>query len=538
MPSIYIKVVGIDADFDELPYEGDPTIQELKTMVLAAKTGRLVGLAPSDLKVYNGESESVTGRPLARIQSRLSSHPDPSFVIVPASGTLSSVSKVSGKIPSSILAPKRDTSIPKSNVDIKLIPYISPDSKIRQLLDRPIDVTRVYPVEETVAPDGIIHFDPNYRSRFGQSVALAAESFTAKSQAPPTYVEYKTTGTQLSESSPIKRVLDMTTGVYIEVAQRPEEKEYELIIPTDLTGSFKTILEPSIGAKVHMKAFEIPVKVEKPIQRDLASELGTTSIKDALKRMGGVNMDSLVHQDIKRDPHELVWIALGTMSTGETFHGVEFADVESYCTEHLTCFESTRLHNPKKFFIDIDGFTPTMISRQQFNEVDSHVLRTIHRLFNRTASILTSSRYLNRAQRVGPIGTNLVTTKNKLSYRVIFKKLYGSLEAMDYWLMREILPKLKAELAGVCTVTEQEETEKIQVPDKIPVVILDRWNYYGGERMRMMGSSKEHENRPLVPVGDITFMDTVLAYIPPGSIRLPERMQSNGATRVPIWEPL
>lgn len=536
MPSIYVKVLGIDADFDEFIVEENHTVQDLKSMVLTAKAGRLIGLNSSDLKVYSGESENTTGLSAERIQTKLASYDESSFIVVPVVGQLSTISKLSGKMTSAILAPKRDIIEPLNvNREFTLVPNLPADSKIRQMLDRTIEVNH-NTYTETVAPDMILQPNYGYKSHFASAVQSNSVSFIKPTIQQPT-IEYKPfIGTQLSDNSPIKQLFNIATGTYIETPNRPIEIPFDLPVPVP-DSNFKPFANITKGIDVPIAGFDMDAKPE-IVLHDIAREMGTTAITNALHRMSHANTDSVINTGVTRPPHELIWIAQGTMTTQETFHGHEFKDVESFCTKNLNCFESTRLHNRKKFFIDVDGFTPFDFSRQSFNEIDSTVKRVLYSLFWKTSSILTSSCYKHISQRVGPPGTNLTTTKNKLSYRVIFKQLYGSLEAMDYWLMREILPKLKAELSRVCTVTEQEECEKIQVPDKIPVIILDRWNYYQGDRMRMMGSSKEYENRPMLPIGDVSFMDTVLAYIPEGSFRLPERMQSNGSTRVPIWEPL
>jgi len=536
MSSIYVKVLGIDADFDEFIVEGDHTVQDLKAMVLTEKTGRLVGLKPSDLKVYNGDSDNVSSLAVERIQSKLSSYEDTSFVVVPVTGPLSTITKVSGKLPSAILSQSKPETI-EPQPEFKLIPFLSPDSKIRQMIERPIEINTTTRAPEVVVPDAIFHPDPNYRSRFGASVSSNISNFIPESVVKPEPVEHKMTGNSLSDASPVKRLLDIPTGVFLNIPDAVVEVPYDLVLP-EHGQTIKTILDTTAWNGNTLPGFDRQPVPEIHI-RDMAMEHGTSVITNALDRIKQIPLNQIVRGDvqvIRDDPY--VWIALGTMSSDETFHPHMPEHVESFCSKNLRCFESTKKHKLLRFFIDIDGFTPYEFSRQQFNEVDATVTRTLHTLFNKTSAILTSSCYRHTSQRVGPLGTNLPKTKNKLSYRLVFNKIYGTLEAMDYWLMREILPKLKAELSGICTVTEQEETEKIQVPDKIPVIILDRWNYYGGDRMRMMGSSKEYENRPLVPVGDVSFMDTVIAFIPSGSVRLPERTQSNSATRVPIWEPL
>jgi hypothetical protein len=536
MPSIYVKVIGIDADFDEFTFEEDHTVQDLKTKVLAAKTGRLIGLNPSDLKVYNGDSEVVTGLTPERIQSQLSSYTDSSFVVVPVTGALSTITKLSGKLPSVILS-----QTPTETVDVhpefKLIPFLPPDSKIRQMIERPIELHHTNTLEEAIAPDVILHPSPNFRSAFGAAVGDAITEFIPQPVLRPETVDYTITGNSLSDASPVKRMLDLATGLFIDVPVVVPETPVELVIPADAAKSFKQLFDASKWHDMAIAGFD---KEELPetYLRDLAREFGATAVTNALQRMRQAPIGQIVKADIPLTSDDtLVWIALGTMSSGETFTPHLLEHVEAYCTKNLTCFESTKKHKLNRFFIDIDGFTPADFNRQQFNEIDSIVKRTLFLSFYKTCSILTSSCYRHLSQRVGPLGSNIPTIKNKLSYRVIFKNVHGTLEAMDYWLMREIAPKLKAELSGVCTVTEQEETEKIQVPEKMPVIILDRWNYYGGDRMRMMGSSKELETRPLVPVGEMSFLDTVISYVPPTSFRLPDRLESSGKTRVPIWEP-
>ena len=105
---------------------------------------------------------------------------------------------------------------------------------------------------------------------------------------------------------------------------------------------------------------------------------------------------------------------------------------------------------------------------------------------------------------------------------------------MDFWILREIVPVMKREFESICTVLEQTDADKF-VPAGSPVLIVDRWVYHVGDRMRMMGSSKEFENRPLLPVGNVQFMDTVLGYIPMDSILLPEKHRTLNGTQIPFW---
>ena len=112
------------------------------------------------------------------------------------------------------------------------------------------------------------------------------------------------------------------------------------------------------------------------------------------------------------------------------------------------------------------------------------------------------------------------TYTNKLSFRLHYLKKHGTKKAIEAYVRDIALPELTAILSGIIPVVTGGS-----VADGLCVDM----NVYNpkGRKMRMVGSSKDFprytENRPLKIVSDDhTVVDSLITYIPPDSVLLPE----------------
>lgn len=477
MLTVYLKVQGIDDDFDGIDIEASSTIRDLKNAILSAKTGRLIGFAPSDIKVhYIGDSpDTETIGNQESIVKKLDSYSEPAFFIV-VPGSLKTIvnndPKLTGNTPLSY-------KFTKDNVGGIIPSAIYPEKH------DPSQIRDFNMTGTTLSPQV---------SRIISVANIPREIPVAKAQA------------YLETPIPTGRILSKLSGT---IAAAIDNREF----PVDFE---QLTMAPH-------EIFEFP--------QEVANKLRST-----IRKLKSVPVSlAILKKERRRDEIEkYVWIANGTASTDKTFNAYELCDVEEYCNQNHDCFEATRLHKYNKFFIDIDGFAPLEFTQSMFTTLESSIRYKLYTLFGKTASVLHSSAYNHKSTRVGPIGSNTTKRTHKLSYRIIFKNIHGTVDAMDFWILREIVPVMKKEFESICPVIEQSDADKV-LPNGSAVLIVDRWVYYVGDRMRMMGSSKEFENRPLLPVGEIPFMDTILAYIPLGSVLLPEKHNTTNATRIPFW---
>lgn len=194
---------------------------------------------------------------------------------------------------------------------------------------------------------------------------------------------------------------------------------------------------------------------------------------------------------------------------------VEIAKVEDYLAAHNNCYERTqptemepnRAHN--RVYVDIDGYAPATQRRKSFERLCDGIVKAL------TASLGEEPHSLMSSSQWNPDGDN-----HKLSYRVTLTRRHGTKTAVKAHVMDELFPRLRDGLAGVCPVVMDTEDEGTT----LPLLKIDTGVYNPrGRKMRMLWSSKPEQDRPNVLCSpDATCLDTLITYIPPDSVPLPD----------------
>lgn len=144
--------------------------------------------------------------------------------------------------------------------------------------------------------------------------------------------------------------------------------------------------------------------------------------------------------------------------------------VEAYAKLYNNCYEFLT-EEFQRLYLDIDFRIDPNMTEEQFEERDADLLRIIEENFADEVAIATSSSFAHR----------------KISWRVYFPKLYADKK------------------------TNKEFAKRFQA--KVPAdVIVDQGVYGTTQKMRMIHSSKDDENRPLKLVKG-KFEDTLISYI-------------------------
>lgn len=175
----------------------------------------------------------------------------------------------------------------------------------------------------------------------------------------------------------------------------------------------------------------------------------------------------------------------------------------THIATHTTCYERTlpaTLANEtdtlNRVYVDIDGKIPVSeISADEFLPLMDDVLAQLEDVFEPWGTAVMTSH-----------GANYSDTIHKASFRFHFKELCGSREAIKVFVKEAIEPGV------IAAVSALPGCDTISVDYKV---------YGKNRKMRMLGSSKDKENRPLLLVrGDV--VDTLITAVTPECVRLPE----------------
>jgi hypothetical protein len=168
-----------------------------------------------------------------------------------------------------------------------------------------------------------------------------------------------------------------------------------------------------------------------------------------------------------------VKIVRGIRGRASSSQPVAVDKVEAYAVKYNNCYEflTEEFH---RLYLDIDFRIDPNMTEEQFGERDAELLRIIEENFADEVAIATSSSFAH----------------HKISWRVYFPKQYADKK------------------------TNKEFAKRFQ--SKVPAdVVVDQGVYGTTQKMRMIHSSKDDENRPLKLVKG-KFEDTLISYIPKG----------------------
>lgn len=528
MPNIYVKVLGLDSDFDEVQLPDNGTVRDLKSVILNSKSSRLTGYTPADLKVYFAGSEPPdVDTPSSKVLPVYAPIQDgtPHFWVVPTS-TLSVLTKQSGgSMPSGILPGGRESIQADAG---PITGTLSETSQVRRMLKLKYDAPppTLPPVELEVP---VVQAPTAYRSKFGEHVARTATTdFFAKREQEIIAPEMRIGPINTTLLNQIHLNLDI-----LDLPPRLETIERDLPIPKPAPGQstrFATFVGEAIADNAFLSDIVVPPKQEVSFEPgvDLAATHGGGVMRNTLHRLRTARPILEEHDD-----EDFVWIADGTASSGKEFHGVPWDEIETYCKTHTHCFESTRKNRFMRFYLDLDGYVPGGTQRE-FREIDKQICLHLYSIFARIGCVMTSSMYNADVHTIGPHGTTRKLYANKLSYRVTFRKVFGTRQAMDDYAVSVVLPRLQEELKDLCIVTQHMDAQQHAIlASGRPYLIVDRWVYSIGDRMRMLGSSKDLVVRPFKLVGSVPFFDTIIAYIPEDAVQIYEYGRG---PRVSIWD--
>lgn len=205
---------------------------------------------------------------------------------------------------------------------------------------------------------------------------------------------------------------------------------------------------------------------------------------------------------------DCVLITHGLASSDKSFVEVPLADVATHLKTHRNAYERTmpteatptRIHN--RVYVDLDGRVGSDTGEEAFLELSESIASAITFAFDQYPhALMTSSKF------------------PKLSFRLTLTKRHGSKEAIRRFVVETLHPILSTTLTGLVNYEKDEDCDETH----LPYLKLDTSVYKGNRKMRMLGSSKDGETRPLVLFGeDASVLDTLITYIPPSSDPLPE----------------
>lgn len=128
-------------------------------------------------------------------------------------------------------------------------------------------------------------------------------------------------------------------------------------------------------------------------------------------------------------------------------------------------------------YLDFDGkFENIPITEEEFNQINIETQNVIE-------SYLGDDTYV--------LGTSSSFDYRKISFRVIYPNVV-------------MTPKKNKKFA-------KELSKTLKLPQHVGVDLLP---YMKNQKIRMFYSSKDGENRPMIPIGDINILDTLLSHIP------------------------
>lgn len=198
-----------------------------------------------------------------------------------------------------------------------------------------------------------------------------------------------------------------------------------------------------------------------------------------------------------------IYITHGLGSSDRSCKAIAVANVCDYIAAHKDCYERTlpatganETDTANRVYIDIDGKIPAAeLPVDEFDALMDDMLAQLEEAMSVWDTAVMTSH-----------GANYTTEHHKVSFRFHFKGLAGSRAAIKAFAMEKVAPRVAEYIGGM------PYGELVSVDDSV---------YSANRKMRMCGSSKDKENRPLRLVrGDV--MDTIITYIPDGCEMLPE----------------
>ena len=354
MSTVYLKVHGVDDDFDSIDIEGTSTIRDLKNAILSTKSTRLVGFTPSDIKVYHiGSSpDSEAIGPPENIVKKIGSYSDPAFfIIIP--GSLKTI----------------------VNNDPKLTGNAVPGYKFNKN-DRSVGVL----------PDAIYPEQDEQHSLSSilqkQLQTKPAVDFFERNDQPIPVREFDITGNTLSTQ--MTKLLSVANFPREVNMPAPDKDTIDTPVPTGVVNAkIRETIASAIDSRVFPIDFEVQ-KMETPEVSEFLPEF-KNRIRSTIKKLKCVPISLSVLKKERRsdDIEKYIWIADGTSSTGKIFNAYELCNVEDYCRENTHCFEATHLHKYSRFFIDIDGFAPAEFTEPMFSSIESRIRYKLFTLFGK-----------------------------------------------------------------------------------------------------------------------------------------------------------
>ena len=208
-----------------------------------------------------------------------------------------------------------------------------------------------------------------------------------------------------------------------------------------------------------------------------------------------------------------VCITRGLAASDKNYEEVPVAEIDAYLKKHRNCYERTfplaeiedddRRNN--RVYVDIDGKVASTMSGGEFADYDDIVMNVLKSAMDKMG--------------VGEYAMMSSSQKPKLSYRIHFKNHHGTKPAIEQYVRNTLYPVFKDAFSLYCPLTIDTPTkDKDETQLNLDTAIYNP----KGRKMRMCGSSKDGENRPLRIVNDATILDTLITFIPPTSTLLPE----------------
>lgn len=211
----------------------------------------------------------------------------------------------------------------------------------------------------------------------------------------------------------------------------------------------------------------------------------------------------------------MIFVTHKLLGSDRDCKSVTLAECADYLIKHKDCYERTlpatganETDTLNRVYVDIDGKMPTELSPDDFLSLMDDVLEQLSEVFAPwDTAIMTSHAANHKVFEINKDKKRVYKeTIHKVSFRFHFKSLCGSRQAIKAFVKEAIEPGVKAAM------------ETLPGCDEIGV----DYKVYGTNRkMRMCGSSKDDEVRPLLLVrGDV--LDTIITHVTDDCVRLPE----------------
>jgi P4 family phage/plasmid primase-like protien len=231
---------------------------------------------------------------------------------------------------------------------------------------------------------------------------------------------------------------------------------------------------------------------------------------------------------------QMIAITRGLFASDAKFDNIEVAAVEDFITtgenyERTRPLTSTSELKDNRVYVDLDGKAPGLDECDFMKLIET--ITGVLMFFDDDISLMSSNQYNM------PTNAEKTEFENKISFRITYKYKHGSKQAILKYVIDYVATKLRTDLDGVVQFVLEGVDEK---DDTKPYLQLDTGVYNPkGRKMRMLGQSKVYydvrdketgvitkkgyaENRPNKLETCSDFIDTLITYIPPSSVALPE----------------